>query len=423
MVARGAGAAGPVLLACRQWDPLGLARRLPSLGVGAWRSAPLLPWRVRCPVRVCAALAAGSAGSGRYLVLCLSRFPLPGLRVPRCVWRAVPSWCPLPSLAGTPFHAVCAFRVLGPVALLVVPACPLRVCALAPLRRPLPPPLGGVACAPCAVPALGAGRAVPRGLCPSACPAPVPCSVWRALGGTVRSRFPPTWLGVVGVAEGRPRGGCLPLLQEASGVRRSPTPDCPPTGRAVEVRYPRAVGGGVRVWGPYSVPLACTPFGGCVPRGGSVAFVCRGAGWGGGGRAPCPPFARPGGACRAGGLFFVPSLCLPWAGDKAGVTGVVLSMGGVAPHTTPVRARPLSLGAICAVSWRVGAGSLVLRGSCGSRRLGRGGGPRSGSSLGRAEGRPSPLPRGVGAGAPAACGPLGGGGGGVAPRPPCSPSG
>ena len=197
MVARGAGAAGPVLLDCRQWDPLGLARRLPSLGAGAWCSAPLLPWQVQCPVRVCAALAVGSGGSGRYLVLCLSRFPLPAPRVPRCVWRAVPSECPLPSLAGTPFHAVYAFRELGPVALLVVPACPLRVCALALPWRPLLPPLGGVACAPRAVPALGAGRAIPRGLCPSACPAPVPCSVWRALGGEVRSRFPPTWLGAV----------------------------------------------------------------------------------------------------------------------------------------------------------------------------------------------------------------------------------
>ena len=106
-----------------------------------------------------------------------------------------------------------------------------------------------------------------------------------------------------------------------------------------------------------------------------------------------------------------------------GVTGVVLSMGGVAPHTNPARARPPSLGAICAASWRVARGALVLRGPCGSRRLGRGGGSRSGSSLGRGGGGPSPLPRGVGAGAPAACGPVGGLGGGVAPRPPCSPSG
>ena len=74
------------------------------------------------------------------------------------------------------------------------------VCARAPAAS-APPPLGGVACAPRAVPALGAGRAVPCGPCPSACPAPVPCSVWRAWGGAVRSRFPPTWLGAV-VARG-----------------------------------------------------------------------------------------------------------------------------------------------------------------------------------------------------------------------------
>ena len=67
-------------------------------------------------------------------------------------------------------------------------------------------PLGGVARASRVVPALGAGRAVPCGPCPSACPAPVPCSVWRAWGGAVRSRFPPTWLGVAGAAAGRPRG-------------------------------------------------------------------------------------------------------------------------------------------------------------------------------------------------------------------------
>ena len=320
-LARGAGTAGPVLLACRQWDPLGLARRLPRLGVGAWRSAPLLPWRVQCPVRVWAALTARSGGSGRYLVLCLSRFPLSAPRVPRCVWRAVLSGCPLPLLAGTPFHAVCAFRALGQVASPVVPACPLRVCALALPRRPLPPPLGGVACAPRAVPALGAARAVPRGPCPSACPAPVPCSVWRAWEGAVRSRFPPTWLGVVGVAVGRPRGGCLLLLRGASEVRRSPSPDCPPTGWAVGVRYPRAVGAGVWVWGPNTVPLACTLCGGCVPRGwwGAVPLpglgLCapRGAGpWrscaggragAGGGGGPCaaPPVCAAGGACRAGG--------------------------------------------------------------------------------------------------------------------------
>ena len=78
-------------------------------------------------------------------------------------------------------------------------------------------PLGGVARASRVVPALGAGRAVPCGPCPSACPAPVPCSVWRAWGGAVRSRFPPTWLGVVGAAAGRPRGGAFDRCVGRSG--------------------------------------------------------------------------------------------------------------------------------------------------------------------------------------------------------------
>ena len=231
MVAWGAGAAGPVLLACRQWDPLGLARRLPSLGVGAWRSAPLLPWRVQWTVRVCAALAAGSGGAGRYLVLCFSRFPLPAPRVPHCVWQAVPSGCPLPSLAGTPFHAVCAFRELGPVALLVVPACPLRVCALALPRRPLSPPwvvwrahlarsrhwaLVGPFHVVRAPP-----RVLPRSL--------APCGV---LSGWGRS------------GPGSPLPGLGLLLRGASEVRRPPSPECPPTGRAVGVRYPLAVPAG-----------------------------------------------------------------------------------------------------------------------------------------------------------------------------------
>ena len=397
MVARGAGAAGPVLLACRQWHPLGLARWLPSLGVGAWRCAPLLPWRVQCPVCVCAALAASSGGSGRYLVLCLSCFPLPAPRVPRCVWQAVPSGCPLPSLAGTPFHAVCAFRALGPVALLVVPACPFCVCALALPRRPLLPPLGGVACAPRVVPALGAGRAVPRGPCPSACPALVPCSVWCAWGGAVRSRFPPTWLGVVGVAVGRPRGGCLLLLRGASGVRRSPSPDCPPTGRAVGVRDPRVFGAGRRVWGPFPVPSACTPCGGCAPRGGSVAFVCREEAGGGPVRrgvalprsVPLPSLGRQQSGCHwlravhggRGPPYHSGSCSSAFSGRD--LCGVLARWRGLACSPRP--------------PWEPAAGT---------------GGRVALRLLSRAGGGQSPLPRGVAAGAPAACGPVGGWGGG-----------
>ena len=126
----GARAAGPVLLACRQFDPLGLARRLPCLRVVAWRSAPLLPLRVQCPVCVCAALATGSGGSGRYLVLSLSRFPFPtpgcpALRVAGrpvrvsltlACWYAIPRGLSVPRARSgcssgsprVPFACVCA---------------------------------------------------------------------------------------------------------------------------------------------------------------------------------------------------------------------------------------------------------------------------------------------------------------------------
>ena len=86
----------------------------------------------------------GRGGWGRCKVLCLPRFPLPAPRFPRCVWLAVPSGCPLSSLAGTPFNALCAFRGLGPVALLVLPACPMPVRALVLSLRSRPNPLSGL---------------------------------------------------------------------------------------------------------------------------------------------------------------------------------------------------------------------------------------------------------------------------------------
>ena len=117
------------------------------------------------------------------------------------------------------------------------------------LSLPLPPVLWGGrpgSCDPCVLGAVGAGVGTQHR----------PHSV-RPCGPALLA---------VGVAEGRPRGGCLPPLRGASEVRRCPSPDCPPTGRAVGVRHPRAVGAGVWVWGPNTVPLACMPCGGCVPR-------------------------------------------------------------------------------------------------------------------------------------------------------------
>ena len=81
-----------------------------------------------------------------------------------------------------------------------------------------------------------------------------------------------------------------------SEVRRSPSPGCPPlSGRAVWVRHPRAVGAGVQVWGPGTVPLACMPCGGggAVPGGVGLPPL-RGLS----GVRRCPSPSRPGAGCR-----------------------------------------------------------------------------------------------------------------------------
>ena len=101
-------------------------------------------------------------------------------------------------------------------------------------------------------------------------------------------------------------GVWLSPLRGASEVRRSPSPGCPPLpGRAVGVRHLRAVGTGVRVWGPGTVPSACMPCGGCVLRGwwgavpgGVVCHRCEGRLVSG---AVPPPAARPLG--RAAGVL------------------------------------------------------------------------------------------------------------------------
>ena len=99
------------------------------------------------------------------------------------------------------------------------------VCDRAPAASAPPTPLGGVACA---------GRAVSRGQCPSACPAPVPCSVWRAWGGDGRVPVPAylAW-------------GCATPVGRVCGVR---VPEG--TTRVSRVRS-------VRARGPSTRPTAC----------------------------------------------------------------------------------------------------------------------------------------------------------------------
>ena len=107
-------------------------------------------------------------------------------------------------------------------------------------------------------------------------------------------------------------------------------------------------------------------------------------------RAVAPPGRR---LTVGRGVALSLSVPLPsLAGNKVGVTGVALSMGGVAPHTTPVRVHPASPGTICAASLCAGVGPFVLRGPLVGRRPERGGGSHSGPPLGW--GGPFPLPRG-----------------------------
>ena len=172
------------------------------------------------------------APPGPCYVLCLPRFPLPAPRFLRCVWPAVPSGCPLSSLAGTPFHAFCAFRGLGPVALSGFPRVSfVCLCARA-LAASAPPPLPGLVwrahlkrsrCWGLVGP-FDAVRAPPRVLPRSLAPfgllwgwgGPVPAT---ALCVLLRAGFARCVSGT------RVPGGGISCLDVGfSGVRRSPSP-------------------------------------------------------------------------------------------------------------------------------------------------------------------------------------------------------
>ena len=251
-------------------------------------------------------------GWSRWRVLCLPRHPLPAPRFLRCVWRVVLSGCPLSSLAGTPLLAVCAFRGLRSVALLPFPACPLGVHALA-LSRRLPPPspsLDQCGARTSRGSGVGAGRAVPRGPCPSACPASVLCPVWLAwgVGGEAGSRSPRAWLGVV-----------------------------------------------------------------CAPLGGPARPGRNSAGGAGGGEAACVPSSpevRLGGP-EGHGVALPRSVPLPFPGrQQSGCHLHRTGHGGPGPHTALVRVRVLSPGVVRVTPLCAGAGSLACRGSRGSTRVG-----------------------------------------------------
>ena len=255
-------------------------------------------------------------------------------------------------------HSMRSLRSAGSVRLpfwysLRVPCVCVCTCTLA---APPPPPLGGVARAPRAVPVLGAGRAVQRGPCSSACPASVRCSVWLALGGAARSRFLPPGLGL-----------------------------CTPCGL------------GLRVWG---VP---------APGGGF-------GGWGGAACAPFPPTVRQGGPVGRG-VALPWSVPLPCLGrQQSGCLWRHSGHGGRGPHTAPVRACLLSLDAVCRRPRVLARVCLFIAVPARAGGLGRGGDPAAAPlpdaavlPRGGGGGAISPLPwGGRGPSVPVARGPVGG---------------
>ena len=145
------------------------------------------------------------------------------------------------------------------------------------------------------LPALWAGC---RGPLPTGCR----CGGLRAWGPITNptARALSSWLGALwGRQEGARRGRLLPGCG-ASGVGRSPTPDCPPSGRAAGAHFPLAAGAGGAGVGirqhPHSArsfELALRAVGAARgPQGGGAS--CLGVGRPGSGALP-PPTARPSG--------------------------------------------------------------------------------------------------------------------------------
>ena len=224
------------------------------------------------------------------------------------------------------------------------------------------------------LPALWAGC---RGPLPTGCG----CGGVRAWGPVTNpsARALASWLcGLWRRHEGA-RGGRLLPGCEASGVGRSFTPGCPPSGRAAGAHYPLAVGGGgVRAWGPVTKPtaraLTCCGGGLRVPGGGAS---CLGVGRPGSGALPTPT-ARP-----LGGLLG-PTTHWLWVRGGAGV--------GTRHQPHSARSCELALRAVGAARGRLGGRLLP---GCWASGVGRSPTPDCPPS-GRAAGAHYPLVVGAG---------------------------
>ena len=142
-----------------------------------------------------------------------------------------------------------------------------------------------------------------RGPLPTGCG----CGGVRASGPVTNpaARALASWLRALwGRHEGAQGGHLLPGCG-ASGVGRSPTPDCPPSGRAARAHYPLAVGcGGMRAWQPVTSPTARAPASWLCAlwgwhegaRGGRLLPGCGASGVGRSPDPDCPPSGRAAGA-------------------------------------------------------------------------------------------------------------------------------
>ena len=194
-----------------------------------------------------------------------------------------------------------------------------------------------------------------------------------------------------GARGGRPLPGC-----GASGVGRSPTPDCPPSGRAAGAHYPLAVGvGGCGRGDPSPTPqraLFRAGFARCgggtrAPGGGRLLPGC-GASWVGRSPTPdCPPSGRaagahyplavPAGGCGRGDLSPTPQRSLLRAGFARCGGGMRVPGGAPPAWVWGVRGRALSDPGLPAL-WAGCRGPLPTGCGCGG---------------GRACGDPSPTPQ------------------------------
>ena len=165
--------------------------------------------------------------------------------------------------------------------------------------------VGGASCLRVGRPGLGALR-TPSARALGGLPGPTTHWLWVRGGAGVGTRHQPhsaRYCVLWGRHEGA-RGGRLLPGCEASGVGRSPTHDCPPSGRAAGAHYPLAVGaGGCGRGDPSPTPQRALLRAGFAlwrrhegAQGGRLLPWCRASGVGRSPTPDCPPSGPAAGA-------------------------------------------------------------------------------------------------------------------------------